>query len=154
MIPSRSCDHELLFKWAENLTINNERLFKLGKLENPSCNFCPAEVDDRAHMWACPHNATTTTAIRSMIGALSENQVSTTSLCQIDFELPSQMNLPVLFVFAALLGSILEARGSKKQLVPSQLRPILIQKCKIFLHSKKLSPAAEASISLMNEFLR
>ena len=144
----------LFFKWTENLTINNERLFKLKKLENPGCSFCPAEVDDRAHMWVCPHNAFATAAIRSMIEAFSETQASTTSLCQIDFELPSQMALPILFVFAAILGSVLEARSAKKQLVSSQLRPILTQKCKIFLHSRKLTSAAEVSISLLNEFLR
>ena len=43
----------LLFKWVKNLTIKNERLFKLGKIENPRCDFCPAEVDDRAHLWSC-----------------------------------------------------------------------------------------------------
>ena len=89
-----------------------------------------------------------------MIEAFSDTQASTTSLCQIDFELPSQMTLPILFVFAAILGSVLEARSAKKQLVSSQLRPILTQKCKIFLHSRKLTSAAEVSISLLNEFLR
>ena len=29
----------LLFKWVKNLTIKNERLFKLGKIENPRCDF-------------------------------------------------------------------------------------------------------------------
>ena len=99
-------------------------------------------------------NAFATAAIRSTIEAFSETQASTTSLCQIDFELPSQMTLPILFVFAAILGSVLEARSAKKQLVSSQLRPILTQKCKIFLHSRKLTSAAEVSISLLNEFLR
>ena len=142
----------LIFKWAENLVVNQERLFRLGKADSPACEFCQATSDNREHLWVCTLNSHICSATRNMLDTYAEKKVNLINMCVVDFSLPATMELPIMFIFSSVLEMLIEARKKGKFLEMNETKSLISTMCRIFLHTKRRKATTGAVNSLLQEF--
>ena len=142
----------LIFKWSENLVVNQERLFRLGKADSPVCEFCQAATDNREHLWMCPLNSHICSATRNMLDTYADKRVNPINLCVVDFSLPVTMELPIMFIFSSILEMLIDARKTGKTLEMNQTKTLISVMCNIYLHTKKKKATTGVVNSLLQEF--
>ena len=148
-------NRSLILKWSENLCINQERLFKLGKCESDNCEFCAEEevVDRRQHLWFCKHNSHINQAMVNMIEHTTGKKPTPNQLCVFDFDLPSSHSLPIMYVLSSTLELLLEARHHKKILNIGYTKTIILTKSKMYSSTKKLQNTFEIIRDLLSQFM-
>ena len=144
----------LMFRWIENLVVNQERLFKLGKVDSPICEYCNVAPDNREHLWLCSQNSHISIATRNMIESYAVKSLNPVNMCEVDFVLPVTLELPILYIFSSILGMLIEARKTKKSLDMKQSKTIISESCNIYLHSRKKKATTAVVNSLLQEFFK
>ena len=147
-------NRSLILKWSENLYINQERLFRLGKSESADCEFCLNVEDRRQHLWFCKHNSHINKSMVNMIEKTTGKKPSPNQLCVFDFDLPTSHSLPVMYILSTTMEMLLEARLKKKILNMAHTRTIILTKSKIFSSTKKMQNTFEVICDLLNEFMK
>lgn len=125
-----------LFRWTEGLHVNNERLCKLGKITQPTCDYCD-QPDTRSHILHCELNKRVCKGLLQVLETSTGSPVpeAVSDLC--DFNLPSSLQLPVLFIFCEVTQQLQLSRENDQAIKIEKMSAEIKAKAEAFLMTKK-----------------
>lgn len=124
------------FRWTEGLHVTNERLCKIGKLDLPNCDHCD-HPDTRTHILQCGFNKQVGEGLQQVLEISTGGPVSEEDIGSCDLNLPSSLQLPVLFLLCEITKQLQASRDKKQPVRIDRMRAEIIAKAEAFLLSKK-----------------
>ena len=131
-----------LFKFSEGLHVNNERLCRIGKLNERKCDHCEQE-DSRTHIFKCVFNKEVADGFGQVLVTASGSPVSEENLGICDFNLPQSLQLPVLFLMAEIGKHLQTSRSKNKPIQMNKMSADIYASSSAFLKTKKFAFAHE-----------
>ena len=125
-----------LFMWTEGLHVNNERLFRIGKANAPTCDFCD-QNDNRTHILNCKFNERVCHGLRQVLETSAGGPVSDEALAVCDLNIPSSLQLPALFMMCEVTKKLQASREDKKPIHLGVLAASLKATAGAFLLTRK-----------------
>ena len=124
------------FKWTEGLHVNNERLWKIGKIIQSTCDFCD-QPDNRSHILHCEFNKRVGQGLQKVLETCTGAPVSEADSDLCDLSLPSSLQLPVLFIFCEVTQQLQRSREKNQTIKIEKMYAEIKAKAEAFLLTKK-----------------
>ena len=126
-----------LFMWVEGLHVNNERLYRIGKTDAPTCDFCD-QSDGRSHILFCKYNEKVCHGLQQVLETSTGAPVSEVDIGVCDLDIPNSLQLPTLFMLCEVTKQLQSSREYKKTIQLEKLCAEIKAKAGAFLLTKKL----------------
>ena len=105
-----------LFNWTQNLLINGERLHRTGLKENPSCEACGHQNDNREHFFDCKSFPRSSLGVQKMLLQLTREESSKEDLTVLHVKLTnSDHRLPFAFLMSELIKGVLTQKKTRRK---------------------------------------
>ena len=125
----------IVFMMSNGLLATGDKLLLCGKASSDRCNSC-LEQDSVEHLFLCESTRQLTDPLRRLLTSIQGGPVTVQKLIAVDLDLPSPLRLPVLFILAETVRTLVDVRKSRKRLRMTDVCARLRAKSTVFLQAK------------------
>ena len=141
-----------LFKMIQSLLPTRERLFRIGRIQSPSCSFCNHHDDTLIHLLSCQQATEVTTPLLACIQS-QDRSVTPEDIISLNIKTSEAMELPTAWLIATCLQHTWEARLGGKIARLEQLRAELLARLSLLKLAKWKHYAMHNSSVLLDEMI-
>ena len=121
---------------GNNLLPTNERLHRIGKLQDNKCNYCNNTYTHQ-HIFSCPFTIQLIKPLQRILNSCENTFTSNDNLVCLDLNSPSTLRLPLAFIATEILNkAAYEHRISSKPPNLTKTRAAIKAASKIYLQTK------------------
>ena len=136
----------------QSLLPTRERLFRIGRVQSPSCFFCNHQDDTLIHLLSCQQATEVTTPLLACIQS-QDRSVTPVDIISLNIVTSEAMELPIAWLIATCLQHTWEARLGGKVAKLEQLRAELLARLSLLKLAKWKHYALHNSSVLLDEMI-